>query len=156
MSDSHFSPTFIYLQSIFSATSEFNLKLFSLPPSTCPCLAPSLSPDKLFWWKASKASKYFFIGTFAFYPSNLSLTWLLTPVNHTLKRCCDLTSLLPPALLQTQLQLPWTLGSSQVNLHTWYWVLPLFILPSLTMATMMMATAATLLLIFCLKSFTMS
>lgn len=65
------------------------MKSITVPPSICPCLDPSLfsllSPNKLFSRKLQKLQSTFFIGTFAFYPSNLFLTWLLTPVNHTLR-----------------------------------------------------------------------
>lgn len=88
---------YLYLRLIFSSSYyiftnhlfcniRIQLEVF-LSPSINLLLPGSLPlPKQAFLIESFKSFKVlFFIGTFDFYPSNLFLTWLLTPVNHTLR-----------------------------------------------------------------------
>lgn len=83
-------PYFSYLYA-FTIRNLCNTKI-QLEILHCPSLHLPL-PDSLLPFPLSlqqafsgtKLQSIFFIGTSAFYPLNLCLTWLFTPVNHTLR-----------------------------------------------------------------------
>lgn len=99
------SPIHIFLQLVYIYNPQFlqhknatwNPSL-SLPSPALAWFPPSfspLSPTRFSGRKLQKLQSTFFIGTSAFYPLNLCLTWLFTPVNHTLR---DAVISLPSAL----------------------------------------------------------